>query len=64
MKEKKSKSLAQIFLKMIDVFVDLEVSPGEKLRTVIPGVRNMKNVRRSLKDTLVKKYTDVIDQAE
>ncbi|VIO93187.1 Protein kinase domain containing protein [Brugia malayi] len=44
---------------------DLEVedSPGKKLRNVIPGLHNMKTVRQSLKDTLVKKYINVANQA-
>ncbi|VDM20950.1 unnamed protein product [Wuchereria bancrofti] len=41
----------------------VEDSPGKKLRNVIPGLHNMKNVRRSLKDTLVKKYINVANQA-
>uniref|UniRef100_A0A915PV35 non-specific serine/threonine protein kinase n=1 Tax=Setaria digitata TaxID=48799 RepID=A0A915PV35_9BILA len=39
-------------------------SPGKKLRNVIPGLHNMKNVRRSLKDTLVKKYITVANQTQ
>uniref|UniRef100_A0A1I7VLN2 non-specific serine/threonine protein kinase n=1 Tax=Loa loa TaxID=7209 RepID=A0A1I7VLN2_LOALO len=42
----------------------VEDSPGKKLRNVIPGLQNMKNVRRSLKDTLVKKYINVANQAK
>ncbi|KAM3719541.1 Serine/threonine-protein kinase [Dirofilaria immitis] len=38
--------------------------PGMKLRNVIPGLHNMKNVRRSLKDMLVKKYINVANQAQ
>ncbi|VDK77482.1 unnamed protein product [Litomosoides sigmodontis] len=43
--------------------LDLDDSTSKKLRNVIPGLRNMKNVRRSLKDVLVKKYINVANQA-
>ncbi|VBB34287.1 unnamed protein product [Acanthocheilonema viteae] len=42
----------------------MEDSPGVKLRNVIPGLHNMKNVRRSLKDTLAKKYINVADKTK
>ncbi|CAG9534434.1 unnamed protein product [Cercopithifilaria johnstoni] len=41
-----------------------EDSPDKKLRNVIPGLRNMKNVRRSLRERLVKKYINVANQAK
>uniref|UniRef100_A0A0R3RZJ9 non-specific serine/threonine protein kinase n=1 Tax=Elaeophora elaphi TaxID=1147741 RepID=A0A0R3RZJ9_9BILA len=40
----------------------VEDSPSKNLRNVIPGLKNMKNVRRSVKDSLVKKYINVANQ--
>ncbi|VDK67634.1 unnamed protein product [Onchocerca ochengi] len=42
----------------------MDDSPGKKLQNVIPGLHNMKNVRRSLTDRLVKKYINVANQTQ
>ncbi|OZC11905.1 hypothetical protein X798_01086 [Onchocerca flexuosa] len=42
----------------------IDDSSGKKLRNVIPGLHNMKNVRRSLTDRLIKKYINVANQTQ